>query len=223
MCSSMLDAWDGRPRHIQQRGAAGWCSWPAAQPRRPDPRLRRRKGWTGLSLYLGSEPRLHQRRYVGQRDADWPVYMSPEAPRRHRPSLLQRRVHRRHGRSRPGSAFSTTPTRVGAARHDPRRARRPTPHSATLNTRLARRGQGSSRLVVAWSPRDDVLDPDGRCRTAAGHHGAARPRRVLGILRRAPASLVIACAGGELVSRGGDAFSLAVMAARVTSALASRR
>jgi len=70
MCSSMLDAWDGEARHIEQRAAL------AVVARSPIARIvdyAAERDWTGLSFY--SDPSGdYTNDYVGERDADWPAY-----------------------------------------------------------------------------------------------------------------------------------------------------
>jgi predicted dithiol-disulfide oxidoreductase (DUF899 family) len=70
MCSSMLDAWDGEAKHIQQRAAL------AIVARSPIQRLldyAAERNWAGLSFY--SDPTGdYTKDYVGERDADWPAY-----------------------------------------------------------------------------------------------------------------------------------------------------
>ena len=70
MCSSMLDAWDGEARHIQQRAAL------AVVARSPIDRIlvyAAERDWIGLSFY--SDPSGdYTSDYVGERDADWPAY-----------------------------------------------------------------------------------------------------------------------------------------------------
>ena len=70
MCSSMLDAWDGEARHLEQRTAL------AVVARSPIDRIlsyAAERDWTGLSFY--SDPSGdYTEDYVGERDADWPAY-----------------------------------------------------------------------------------------------------------------------------------------------------
>ncbi len=70
MCSSMLDAWDGEARHIEQRAAL------AVVARSPIERIigyAAERGWSGLSFY--SDPSGdYTADYVGDRDADSPAY-----------------------------------------------------------------------------------------------------------------------------------------------------
>jgi predicted dithiol-disulfide oxidoreductase (DUF899 family) len=70
MCSSMLDAWDGEARHIEQRVTL------AVVARSSIERIVAYAGernWTGLSFY--SDPSGdYTNDYVGERDADWPAY-----------------------------------------------------------------------------------------------------------------------------------------------------
>lgn len=70
MCSSMLDAWDGEARHIQQRAAL------AVVARSPIDRIldyATERDWTGLSFYADPSGD-YTNDYVGERDADWPAY-----------------------------------------------------------------------------------------------------------------------------------------------------
>lgn len=70
MCASLLDAWDGEARHIEQRVALGVTA------RSPVDRVLRNaaeRGWTGLSFYADPSGDFTQD-YVGERDADWPAY-----------------------------------------------------------------------------------------------------------------------------------------------------
>ena len=70
MCSSMLDAWDGEARHIEQRVAL------VVVARSPIDRIlayAAERNWTGLSFY--SDPSGdYTEDYVGERDADAPAY-----------------------------------------------------------------------------------------------------------------------------------------------------
>ena len=70
MCSSMLDAWDGEARHIEQRAAL------AVVARSPIGRIvdyAAERDWTGLSFY-SDRSGDYTNDYVGERDADWPAY-----------------------------------------------------------------------------------------------------------------------------------------------------
>lgn len=139
MCSSMLDAWDGEARHIQQRASL------AVVARSPIDRIldyATERGWTGLSFY--SDPSGdYTNDYVGERDADWPAYTVFQKDSAGTVRHFYSRRHRGDGRSRPGSAFSTGhEPALGAARHDPRRARhRLVPRTRRLNARTPRRAK----------------------------------------------------------------------------------
>ena len=65
-CSSMLDAWDGEARHIQQRAALALV---ACSPIKRIVDYAAERNWTGLSLY--SDPSGdYTNHYVGERNAD---------------------------------------------------------------------------------------------------------------------------------------------------------
>lgn len=70
MCSSMLDAWDGEARHLEQRVAIAVV---ARSPIERTLAYANERGWNGLAFYSDASGD-YTADYVGDRDADWPAY-----------------------------------------------------------------------------------------------------------------------------------------------------
>ena len=100
MCTSLMSAWDGEARDVEQRVAFAMIA------RSPIERLvafKKERGWKNLKLYSDTSGD-YTRDYVSAEDADVAGLQRVHAQGRHDPPFLGERDERQDRRPRPGSA-----------------------------------------------------------------------------------------------------------------------